>query len=84
MSVWNADVNARAVELGHRKVAPPMVATALSGSRRQPEEGDYVMSAKAVAAGIMDALEANECEVALGAAAGLRAQREALFSAVNS
>jgi uncharacterized oxidoreductase len=65
------------------EIAPPMVATRLGGSRRRPDDGSYVMSAEAVATGVLDALERNEEEVALGAAAGLRAQREALFSVIN-
>ena len=65
------------------EIAPPMVATELAGKRKRPEEGDYVMSAEAVAEGIIKALEENQHEVALGAAANLLAQREALFSAIN-
>jgi hypothetical protein len=42
------------------------------------------MSAQAVARGIIQALERDAYEVALGAAAGLREQREAMFSAINS
>ena len=60
-----------------------MVATGLTGNRRRPEDGEYIMSAEAVAAGVLDALETNEQEVALGAASNLHAQREALFSAIN-
>jgi hypothetical protein len=41
------------------------------------------MSAEAVAVGILDALERNDHEVALGAAANLHAKREALFMAIN-
>jgi uncharacterized oxidoreductase len=65
------------------EVAPPMVATGLAGGRARPEAGDDVMSAEAVADGILKALGQNRYEVALGAAAGLLAQREALFSAIN-
>lgn len=65
------------------EIAPPMVATGLGGNRRRPDDGRHVMSAEAVAAGVLDALERNEEEVALGTAAGLRAQREALFSVIN-
>jgi uncharacterized oxidoreductase len=65
------------------EIAPPMVATELAGKRRKPEEGEYVMYAEAVAEGVMKALEENQHEVALGAAANLLAQREALFSAIN-
>ncbi len=65
------------------EVAPPMVSTELSGTRKRPEETEHTMSPEAVAAGILDALERNDYEVALGTAAGLRAQREALFSAIN-
>jgi uncharacterized oxidoreductase len=64
-------------------VAPPMVATELSGRRKRPEDGEYVMSAEDVAAGVMQALEKNQYEVALGTAANLMAQREALFRAIN-
>ena len=60
-----------------------MVSTGLAGTRERPEETEYTMSAKAVAIGILDALERNVDEVALGAAANLRAQREVLFEAIN-
>jgi uncharacterized oxidoreductase len=65
------------------EVAPPMVATELAGRRNRAEEGEYVMSAEAVAAGVVKALERNQHEVALGTAANLLAQREALFSTIN-
>lgn len=65
------------------EIVPPMVATGLAGSRRTREGGEYIMSAEAVAAGILDALEKDQHEVALGAAANLHRQREALFSAIN-
>jgi len=65
------------------EVAPPMVSTELSGSRKKPEETEHTMSAEAVAVGILDALERNDHEVALGAAANLHAKREALFGAIN-
>jgi uncharacterized oxidoreductase len=65
------------------EVAPPMVATELAGDRARPEVGDDVMSAEAVADGVLKALGQNRYEVALGAAAGLLAQREELFSAIN-
>ncbi|MDH4156215.1 MAG: SDR family NAD(P)-dependent oxidoreductase [candidate division Zixibacteria bacterium] len=65
------------------EVAPPMVATELAGERNRPEAGDFVMSAEAVAAGVLEALGMDQYEVALGAATNLRAKREALFSAIN-
>jgi len=65
------------------EVAPPMVATALAGERHRPEVGDYVMSAEAVADGVLKALGENRYEVALGAAANLLAEREKAFSAIN-
>jgi uncharacterized oxidoreductase len=65
------------------EVAPPMVSTDLSGTRKRPEETEHTMSPAAVAAGILDALERNDHEVALGAAANLHAKREALFRAIN-
>jgi hypothetical protein len=41
------------------------------------------MSPEAVATGIMDALEHDKYEVALGPAMGLYKQRETLFEAIN-
>jgi uncharacterized oxidoreductase len=65
------------------EVAPPMAATELSGERSRPEVSDHVMSAEAVAAGVLKALGKNQYELALGAAANLLAEREMLFSAIN-
>jgi uncharacterized oxidoreductase len=65
------------------EVAPPMVATELSGSRHRPEEDEDMMTAQAVASGILDALKRNQYEAALGAAAHLKAKREALFILIN-
>jgi uncharacterized oxidoreductase len=65
------------------EVAPPTVATALSGSRRRPAEDAESMSPGEAAAGILEALEKDEYEAALGRAAGLHKQREALFEAIN-
>jgi len=65
------------------EVAPPMVATELSGRRRRAEEGGFAMMPAEAAAGIIKALENDEYEVALGSAAGLHSQREALFEAIN-
>jgi uncharacterized oxidoreductase len=65
------------------EVAPPMVATDLAGEGNRPEVGDYVMSAEAVADGVLKALDQNQYELALGAAANLLAERDSLFSAIN-
>jgi uncharacterized oxidoreductase len=65
------------------EVAPPMVATELSGSRHRPDEDEGIMTAQAVAAGILGALKEDKYEVALGAAAHLKAKREALFPVIN-
>ncbi len=65
------------------EVAPPIVPTALSGSRHRPEDDEHSMSPDDVAQGIVDALENDQYEVALGPAAGLHQQREALFAAIN-
>lgn len=66
------------------EIAPPMVATGLSGARHRPDDEDEdIMTPQAVAAGIIEALEGNKDEVALGAAAHLREKREALFAAIN-
>ena len=64
------------------EAAPPIVRTELAGRRSRPE-GDFVMSAPQAARGILEALENDTYEVALGAAAHLRQQREAMFAAIN-
>lgn len=64
------------------EIAPPMVSTELSGARTRPEE-DYVMSAESVAADVLKALDEDQYEIALGAAAGLQEHREGLFSVIN-
>lgn len=65
------------------EVAPPIVPTGLSGSRHRPEDDEHSMSPDDVARGIVDALENDRYEVALGPAAGLYKQREALFATIN-
>jgi uncharacterized oxidoreductase len=65
------------------EIAPPMVATDLSGTRRRHEENGNAMRPEEVARGIMAALAGDDYEVALGAAAGLHKQREKLFEAIN-
>jgi uncharacterized oxidoreductase len=65
------------------EIAPPMVATELSGSRRRPDGDETIMSAEEVAMGILEALEQDNYEVALGPAANLHRMREELFSAIN-
>lgn len=62
------------------EVAPPIVDTELSRRRDRPPG---TMSAQEVAAGILDALQRDTPEVALGLAANLHMQREALFSVIN-
>lgn len=66
------------------EVAPPMVATELSGSRRRPDGNEAALSAEEVAVGILEALEQDDYEVALGPAVSLRRMREALFPAINA
>ena len=65
------------------EIAPPMVATDLGGRRRRPEENGRAMSAEALAEAAVQALDNDDYEVAVGAAAGLREQRERLFSRMN-
>lgn len=65
------------------EVAPPIVATELAGARRRPADPGSVMSAEEVTRGILDALEHDTYEVALGPAANLRERREALFPLIN-
>ncbi len=65
------------------EIAPPIVATALAGRRRRPEEAEFSMPAEEVARGLLDALEQDRYEVALGAAANLYRQRDAMFAAIN-
>jgi len=66
------------------EVAPPIVSTELSGRRRRPEADAHSLSPGEVARGILDALARDAYEVALGPAAGLLEQREALFDIINS
>lgn len=65
------------------EIAPPIVRTELSGNRRRAEDNEHGMSPVEVAQGLIDALERDEYEVALGPAAGLYTQREGLFAAIN-
>jgi uncharacterized oxidoreductase len=65
------------------EVAPPMVPTELSGSRRRPPVDENTMLPEGVARGVLDALEQDRYEVALGQAIGLYTQREALFDTIN-
>ncbi|HEY69559.1 MAG TPA: SDR family NAD(P)-dependent oxidoreductase [Anaerolineae bacterium] len=65
------------------EIAPPMVASELHGRRRDPEQESHLMSAGEAASGIIQALQEDRYEVALGSAERLREQREALFSALN-
>jgi uncharacterized oxidoreductase len=65
------------------EIAPPMVATELHGRRRNPEADSHLMSAEEAAKGIIQALQANQYEVALGSAQRLHEQREELFSMLN-
>ena len=65
------------------EIAPPMVATALSGQRPRPEEAELYMLAEDVAKGILKAFEKNIYEVALGVAVHLRRKRDALFATIN-
>jgi uncharacterized oxidoreductase len=65
------------------EIIPPVVATELSGWRRRPTDRGPAMSAEEAATGILDALERDEHEVALGMAANLHRQREALFGMIN-
>jgi uncharacterized oxidoreductase len=65
------------------EVAPPMVATELSGRRRSADPA-AMMTAAEVANGLLAAMEKDVYEVALGGAANLREQREALFPVLNA
>lgn len=65
------------------EIAPPIVPTSLAGRRHRPEETEFSMPPEEVARGILDALERDRYEVALGAAANLYRQRDAMFTAIN-
>ena len=91
-SATKAGVHAFSMTLRHQlretnvrvfEVAPPIVATELAGTRQRPEEAEFTMTAEAVAKGIVDALRRDRYEVALGAAANLHRQRDAMFDAIN-
>ena len=65
------------------EIAPPIVPTELAGRRQRPEDAEHTMTAAQVAAGIAEAMEHDRYEVALGAAANLFKQRDALFATIN-
>jgi uncharacterized oxidoreductase len=65
------------------EIAPPIVPTELAGRRQRPDAAEHTMTAPQVAAGIVDAMEHDHYEVALGAAGNLFKQRDALFAAIN-
>jgi uncharacterized oxidoreductase len=65
------------------EIAPPMVSTDLSGRRRRPDGNEHAMSPEEAAQGIINAMENDAYEAALGSAAGLHREREALFSMIN-
>lgn len=65
------------------EVAPPIVATQLAGRRERPDEGEFTMSVQGVAEGILEALEHDTHEVALGTAANLHEKRDAMFAVIN-
>src|SRR5215831_15967084 len=63
--------------------APPIVPTALSGTRERPSSDEHSMSAEAVAREMVSALAEDRYEVPIGPAAGLFQQRDRLFEAIN-
>ncbi len=65
------------------EIAPPIVATELAGGRRRPKDAEFSMSVEEVASGIIDAIERDNYEAALGAAASLRRGRDELFPMIN-
>jgi len=65
------------------EVAPPTVDTELPGPRRRREDRGPSISPDAVAAAVLKALEADDYEVAIGAAENLRTGRERLLDAIN-
>jgi uncharacterized oxidoreductase len=62
------------------EVAPPIVDTELSRRRDRPRG---TMNAREVALGILEALRQDTHEVALGEAASLHKQRDAMFAVIN-
>jgi uncharacterized oxidoreductase len=73
----------RATSIRLFEVAPPMVATDLGGRRKQRDGAEWCMSAADAAAGIVEALEHDRFEVALGGAERLRDKREDVFGEMN-
>lgn len=66
------------------EVAPPTVSTDLGGRRRHRDEVAWCMSAEDAASGIVEALENDRLEVALGGAAHLRTKRDVAFDDMNA
>jgi uncharacterized oxidoreductase len=65
------------------EVIPPIVASDLGAGHRPAEANKSAMPAETAAAGIVEALEGDVLEVALGEAEKLRSKRDALFAVMN-
>jgi uncharacterized oxidoreductase len=75
-STTEAAIHSLSLSMGHQlrstqmrvfEIAPPMVATTLSGRRRSAEEIEFCRSAEEAAQGTVDALRRDRYEAALGA-----------------
>lgn len=73
----------RATRVRVFEVVPPLVPTELSGRRPRPEGWKNFQSPDEVAQGILQALEKDTYEAALGRTARLHQQREVLFRTIN-
>jgi uncharacterized oxidoreductase len=73
----------RATRVRVFEVIPPMVTSELGAAHRPPEANARAMPAEVAAAGILEALDGDVFEVALGEAENLRSRRDALFSMMN-
>ena len=65
------------------EIIPPTVASELGAGHRPSEVNSSAMPAETAAAGIVEALEGDVLEVALGDAEKLRSKRDALFAVMN-
>lgn len=73
------DSNVRVVE-----VIPPLVRSELGAWHRPPQLNELAMPADAAVAELIDGLERDDLEIAIGDAGTMREQREALFAAMNA
>lgn len=73
----------RGTGIGVFEVIPPIVASELGAAHRPAQVNASAMSAETAAGVVMEGLERNQFEIAIGDAANLMAKRDAMFPFMN-